>query len=156
MNNNTPRNWITWAKWISFQKHTIFQNWIRKKHFLLILPPISLYSFFLPSFPFLHPFSLLPSFFFPHSSYSHRWDKKTCSAEKTRVRLCYTHKHQLKTSELRRLRRRHNWILLAFYHRSSYHKRRESEQINLRTVSYTHLTLPTKQVQCRSRWSPYH
>ena len=23
-------------------------------------------------------------------------------------------------------------------------------------VSYTHLTLPTKQVQCRSRWSPYH
>ena len=24
------------------------------------------------------------------------------------------------------------------------------------TVSYTHLTLPTKQVQCRSRWSPYH
>ena len=26
----------------------------------------------------------------------------------------------------------------------------------LATVSYTHLTLPTKQVQCRSRWSPYH
>ena len=24
------------------------------------------------------------------------------------------------------------------------------------SVSYTHLTLPTKQVQCRSRWSPYH
>ena len=23
-------------------------------------------------------------------------------------------------------------------------------------VSYTHLTLPTKQAQCRSRWSPYH
>ena len=23
-------------------------------------------------------------------------------------------------------------------------------------VSYTHLTLPTNQYQCRSRWSPYH
>ena len=24
------------------------------------------------------------------------------------------------------------------------------------TVSYTHLTLPTKPMMCRSRWSPYH
>ena len=24
------------------------------------------------------------------------------------------------------------------------------------TVSYTHLTLPTKVLVCRSRWSPYH
>ena len=24
------------------------------------------------------------------------------------------------------------------------------------TVSYTHLTLPTKLEWCRSRWSPYH
>ena len=24
------------------------------------------------------------------------------------------------------------------------------------TVSYTHLTLPTIHVECRSRWSPYH
>ena len=23
-------------------------------------------------------------------------------------------------------------------------------------VSYTHLTLPTKSDECRSRWSPYH
>ena len=23
-------------------------------------------------------------------------------------------------------------------------------------VSYTHLTLPTIHVECRSRWSPYH
>ena len=23
-------------------------------------------------------------------------------------------------------------------------------------VSYTHLTLPTRYVECRSRWSPYH
>ena len=23
-------------------------------------------------------------------------------------------------------------------------------------VSYTHLTLPTSAVACRSRWSPYH
>ena len=26
----------------------------------------------------------------------------------------------------------------------------------LATVSYTHLTLPTKEDECRSRWSPYH
>ena len=26
----------------------------------------------------------------------------------------------------------------------------------LRTVSYTHLTLPTRWTWCRSRWSPYH
>ena len=26
----------------------------------------------------------------------------------------------------------------------------------LGTVSYTHLTLPTKEDECRSRWSPYH
>ena len=25
-----------------------------------------------------------------------------------------------------------------------------------RSVSYTHLTLPTSSVMCRSRWSPYH
>ena len=25
-----------------------------------------------------------------------------------------------------------------------------------RPVSYTHLTLPTKPMMCRSRWSPYH
>ena len=24
------------------------------------------------------------------------------------------------------------------------------------SVSYTHLTLPTNQAGCRSRWSPYH
>ena len=26
----------------------------------------------------------------------------------------------------------------------------------LRAVSYTHLTLPTRIYPCRSRWSPYH
>ena len=26
----------------------------------------------------------------------------------------------------------------------------------LDAVSYTHLTLPTKPMMCRSRWSPYH
>ena len=25
-----------------------------------------------------------------------------------------------------------------------------------RSVSYTHLTLPTIAAECRSRWSPYH
>ena len=29
-------------------------------------------------------------------------------------------------------------------------------QHRLDTVSYTHLTLPTNSVWCRSRWSPYH
>ena len=28
--------------------------------------------------------------------------------------------------------------------------------LNFVTVSYTHLTLPTSAVACRSRWSPYH
>ena len=28
--------------------------------------------------------------------------------------------------------------------------------IDINTVSYTHLTLPTKNSPCRSRWSPYH
>ena len=27
---------------------------------------------------------------------------------------------------------------------------------NLEPVSYTHLTLPTTRLVCRSRWSPYH
>ena len=27
---------------------------------------------------------------------------------------------------------------------------------SVRTVSYTHLTLPTTLPRCRSRWSPYH
>ena len=29
-------------------------------------------------------------------------------------------------------------------------------KFNAIPVSYTHLTLPTKIVACRSRWSPYH
>ena len=29
------------------------------------------------------------------------------------------------------------------------------DYLNIETVSYTHLTLPTKR-KCRSRWSPYH
>ena len=28
--------------------------------------------------------------------------------------------------------------------------------ISSMAVSYTHLTLPTIHVECRSRWSPYH
>ena len=30
------------------------------------------------------------------------------------------------------------------------------EFTELKAVSYTHLTLPTKPMMCRSRWSPYH
>ena len=32
----------------------------------------------------------------------------------------------------------------------------EREMKRERAVSYTHLTLPTIHVLCRSRWSPYH
>ena len=32
----------------------------------------------------------------------------------------------------------------------------EDQQVTVDSVSYTHLTLPTSCVQCRSRWSPYH
>ena len=28
--------------------------------------------------------------------------------------------------------------------------------LSIITVSYTHLTLPTSWMKCRSRWSPYH
>ena len=31
-----------------------------------------------------------------------------------------------------------------------------AQMVGLDTVSYTHLTLPTSAVACRSRWSPYH
>ena len=31
-----------------------------------------------------------------------------------------------------------------------------AELMALLPVSYTHLTLPTKDTRCRSRWSPYH
>mgnify|MGYP001824169941 CR=1 FL=1 len=40
---------------------------------------------------------------------------------------------------------------------SSEEEREEREERERReTVSYTHLTLPTNTVTCRSRWSPYH
>ena len=28
--------------------------------------------------------------------------------------------------------------------------------LDVKSVSYTHLTLPTIAAECRSRWSPYH
>ena len=31
-----------------------------------------------------------------------------------------------------------------------------SREVSITAVSYTHLTLPTRSCQCRSRWSPYH
>ena len=45
--------------------------------------------------------------------------------------------------------------LIAKYGNSSYML--ASEMLGASTaVSYTHLTLPTIHVECRSRWSPYH
>ena len=32
----------------------------------------------------------------------------------------------------------------------------QKELFDIAPVSYTHLTLPTNTVTCRSRWSPYH
>ena len=32
----------------------------------------------------------------------------------------------------------------------------QDPEIRYMPVSYTHLTLPTKEDECRSRWSPYH
>ena len=29
-------------------------------------------------------------------------------------------------------------------------------KVTIAAVSYTHLTLPTTRLVCRSRWSPYH
>ena len=31
-----------------------------------------------------------------------------------------------------------------------------TKDTDIRAVSYTHLTLPTRSIKCRSRWSPYH
>ena len=42
------------------------------------------------------------------------------------------------------------------------HKIKEKDRIlkaareKVTAVSYTHLTLPTRSIKCRSRWSPYH
>ena len=34
--------------------------------------------------------------------------------------------------------------------------RKDVAQKYIASVSYTHLTLPTTRLRCRSRWSPYH
>ena len=39
---------------------------------------------------------------------------------------------------------------------SNFRKRPTHQYFSLKAVSYTHLTLPTKSDECRSRWSPYH
>ena len=47
-----------------------------------------------------------------------------------------------------------------FYHSSLVNFAPQDKEGNVigdpSTVSYTHLTLPTNEQQCRSRWSPYH
>ena len=35
-------------------------------------------------------------------------------------------------------------------------KKAVEQLFGVQAVSYTHLTLPTIHVECRSRWSPYH
>ena len=37
-----------------------------------------------------------------------------------------------------------------------FHLRDGEYRLCSQAVSYTHLTLPTKEDECRSRWSPYH
>ena len=53
------------------------------------------------------------------------------------------------------------WAIVQFFF-SSLHPAFEKQQGKetqdwfSEAVSYTHLTLPTNTVTCRSRWSPYH
>lgn len=39
---------------------------------------------------------------------------------------------------------------------SYYLSENDVSNLNFNPVSYTHLTLPTTNNRCRSRWSPYH
>ena len=49
------------------------------------------------------------------------------------------------------------WINSAYYAvHSKYTSQDEVPGVIIDPVSYTHLTLPTKEDECRSRWSPYH
>ena len=65
---------------------------------------------------------------------SHREEptKERPQNNQTQIHKESQHKWQPKTSELGRLRRLHHWISQIFYHRSSHHKSKESEQINLK------------------------
>ena len=53
-------------------------------------------------------------------------------------------------------------LLYLQNHSRFYQRLFQTHHINIQqiktieAVSYTHLTLPTSCVQCRSRWSPYH
>ena len=41
-------------------------------------------------------------------------------------------------------------------HKQDSAETKKASKDNQASVSYTHLTLPTKEDECRSRWSPYH
>ena len=62
--------------------------------------------------------------------------KKRPNNIKTQIHTESQHKWKPKTSEHRRSRTLHHWMSQIFYHRSSHHKPRESEQIT-RRVSQT-------------------
>ena len=96
---------------------------------LFLLPSFLSFSipFFLPSILLL--FFLPPFLFRPQV----RQENLQCWKDQSKTVL-HTHKPQLKTSEHRRLGRQHHWIPLAFNHRNSNHKPRESDQINLRST----------------------
>ena len=51
----------------------------------------------------------------------------------------------------------HRFFLLTVFSSGILRKPAEARPVpSLAPVSYTHLTLPTIHVLCRSRWSPYH
>ena len=50
-------------------------------------------------------------------------------------------------------------VVLPYYHQMPAHFQEQMEDLGyfyFNPVSYTHLTLPTIALLCRSRWSPYH
>ena len=51
---------------------------------------------------------------------------------------------------------REHWLYHLQARKDWKHKRYTPRGAATKPVSYTHLTLPTIHVECRSRWSPYH
>ena len=49
-----------------------------------------------------------------------------------------------------------NWTDNKYISQELLDEKDDLKERDLDTVSYTHLTLPTNSVWCRSRWSPYH
>ena len=51
---------------------------------------------------------------------------------------------------------KYSLITITGENNKRYRVEMNQRRYSVSTVSYTHLTLPTKSDECRSRWSPYH